>query len=81
MTANDKLFLQTLNRVSRHNQQNPDSAKALRTSRAMLSDELLSDFEIENNDAGAWFFNVYVEFEPLFKEVEAQDWQKKRGIF
>ena len=74
MTKNDQLFIQELQKVSQHNKEN-ENKQAVVTSKSALSDELLSLFQVNKNAQGAWFFNVYVEFEPTFKQREAKEWQ------
>lgn len=75
LTNNDKMFLQEVRKISK---QNTESEKQISivTNVALLSEDLLSIFDIEKNHRGGWFFNVYVEFEPMFKNQEAKDWQK-----
>lgn len=75
LTEYDVQFLQTLNVVSQHNRQS-EAKKNLTTSKALLSTDLLNLFEVHTQAQGSWFFNVYVEFEPMFKEGEAKEWQR-----
>lgn len=74
LTETDKMFLSQLRAVSKTNMEN--KKKTIVTSMGLLSSELLNLFGVESNHQGAWFFNVYVEFEPMFKTQEAKDWQK-----
>lgn len=71
----DTLFLSQLLAAGTHNREKEDKV-SLRTSSAVISPQLLKDFGVSPNTSGAWFFNVYVEFEPLFKVEPAKDWQK-----
>jgi len=74
LTQNDIAFLQQLQKTSKHNMENTKRVK-LKTKRGLLSKELLTLFEVETNTKGAWFMNVYVEFEPMFVEAPAENWQ------
>jgi len=78
MTENDKLFLGTLFRLSENNAGNLNNKKSITTNKALLSEELLKLLGIDRNSSGEWVGNVYVEFEPMFKELPAKDWQKER---
>ncbi len=75
LTENDAAFLQQLRRTAKYNRENNDK-KAIVTSAGFLSSELLAWFDVDPSAQGAWFFNVYVVFEAMFKEAEAKDWQK-----
>lgn len=75
LTENDIIFIKGLIDASNRNKENDDKI-ALNVSKALLSDELLRLFDIQPNSTGGWFFNVYVEFIPLFQHVPAKDWQK-----
>lgn len=77
MTDNDKLFLTNLSRVSAHNSNNPNEQKSMKVAKRLLSEDLLKLFEVDRNDQGAFMFNVYVEFEPLFRETKAKEWQTR----
>jgi hypothetical protein len=73
LTKNDILFLQSLQRAS--NAKKEGFNKTIVTSKDLISKELLDIFEVKPESQGGWFFNVYVEFEPMFKEQEAKEWQ------
>ena len=75
MTINDKLFLEKVQRVSQNNREN-DTKKAIATSSGLISDELLGMFGVKKEHKGGWFLNVYVEFENMFKEKQAEEWQQ-----
>lgn len=75
LTDNDKMFLQELRKISKQNIE-AEQELSIVTNRALLSEDLLSLFHVEKNHRGGWFFNVYVEFEPMFKTQKAKDWQK-----
>lgn len=70
--------------MSEHNRSVIESKKetdentvlSINTSMGLLSPDLLKLFEIEANSRGCWFFNVYVEFVPMFREDKAKDWQR-----
>lgn len=71
----DNLFLQTFLRLSEYNRQHPKSCKTLVTTRALLSEDLLKTLGVEGEAFGTWIGNVYIEFEPMFKEQPAKEWQ------
>lgn len=75
MTVNDRLFLEKVHSLSKENKES-ETKKSLVTSVGLLSNELLTMFGINKEHKGGWFFNVYVEFEPMFRIKEAEDWQK-----
>lgn len=76
LTTYDKMFLQQLQSFSLTNRGEGDKV-AMVTNLNLLSDDLLELFGIKGRQSqGAWFFNVYVEFEPMFKTKAAEDWQK-----
>ena len=76
LSNNDVIFLQQLKACAEKNIQNEEKS-TLQVSKAHLSDKLLILFDVQdNNNTGAWFFNVYIEFVPMFKEVPTKDWQQ-----
>ena len=75
LTDNDVAFIAQLQKTSKHNLEN-DNKKSIVTSRALLSKDLQTIFNVPKNGQGAWFMNVYVEFEPMFRELKAEDWQQ-----
>ena len=75
LTDNDIKFLQALARTADNNRQH-DKKLSMTTSIGLVSEELLKIFEIDKHSSGAWIFGVYVEFEPMFKNNPAKEWQK-----
>ncbi len=73
LTENDILFLQQLIKTSDQNKQGEKTA--IKTSTGLLSNQVLELFGIQKTNQGGWFFNVYVEFEPMFKNQPAKEWQ------
>jgi hypothetical protein len=78
MTENDTLFMNAVSRMVEHNKENPNGQLSLYTSKGLLSDEVLKLMDTErNNTPGTWFMGVYVNFEPMFRQQPAKDWQRK----
>lgn len=75
LTENDIRFLQAVNIIGARNKE-AENVSSIVTTRQLLSDDLLKIFEVKPNAEGFWCFNVYVEFEPMFKEKIAKEWQK-----
>lgn len=74
MTPNDILFLDSVKRVQEAN----DTSKrplVIETPKQLLSDELLKLISPERDSQGGWFMGVYIVFVPLFRQVDAKDWQ------
>lgn len=76
LTKQDVLFIQTVKRVSEYNKDYPEDKKTVVTSKAYFSDDLIELLELKDKKQGSWIFNVYVEFEPLYRETPAKEWQK-----
>lgn len=74
LTDSDMAFIAQLQKTSKHNSEN-DNKVSIVTNRGLLSNNLLTAFNVPKNGQGAWFMNVYVEFDPMFREKPAKEWQ------
>lgn len=78
MTNEDQLFLSTVDRVLQNNLTNPDKQQIIRTTRALLSAQMITTMGIDINAMGGWFMGVYVELIPMYSTPPANAWQSQR---